>query len=273
MAEKKETKETKKEVKETKKKSTPKKAAPKKDESKAKAAKAKEAVSEETKKAEEVKTESAPAPNATLQKKRERREAKAARKAANLVEEKKSRPNNLLLGILIFGVLVAMFAFVLGYNYFSKPATIEKYLEENGGTEVYGNMQMDEYTNANITAKGNSMNIDMTADVEDEVVAGLIKDAYSGDDGKEQLEDIAAYFLTTMKPSVRGFNADATVKMTLNGEELNTVKMTYKEAKKKVKEAQEKAEEEAEEEHDQEGEEGETDVETETETDAETETE
>lgn len=266
MAEKKETKETKKEVKketketkevkETKKKSTPKKAAPKKDESKAKAAKAKEPVSEETKKTEEVKTESASAPNATLQKKRERREAKAARKAANLVEEKKSRPNNLLLGILIFGVLVAMFAFVAGYNYFSKPATIEKYLEENGGTEVYGKMQMDEYTNANITAKGNSMNIDMTADVEDEVVAGLIKDAYSGDDGKEQLEDIAAYFLTTMKPSVRGFNADATVKMTLNGEELNTVKMTYKEAKKKVKEAQEKAEEETEEEteHDQEGE-------------------
>ena len=279
MAEKKETKETKetKEVKETKKKAAPKKdevkktapkkdetkkAAPKKDDAekkankasaakkddaKVKADEAKKTVSTETEKAEETKVEAAP--NATLQKKRERREAKAARKAANLVEEKKSRPNNLLLGIMIFGVLIGMFAFVAGYNYFSKPATIEKYIEKNGGEEVYGSMQMDEYTTANITAKGNSMTIDMKADVEEEVISGLLKDAYSGDDGKEQLEDIAAYFLTTMKPGVRGFDADATVKMTLNGEELNTVKMTYKEAKKKAKEAQKEAEEEAEEEH------------------------
>ena len=55
-------------------------------------------------------------------KKAERREAKAARKAANKIEEKKSRPNNLLIGLMIFGVVVGMFAFVLGYNYFSKPS-------------------------------------------------------------------------------------------------------------------------------------------------------
>ena len=66
-------------------------------------------------------------------KKAQRREAKAARKAANKIEEKKSRPNNALIALLIFGVLVGMFAFVLGYNYFSKPATIEKYIEKNGG--------------------------------------------------------------------------------------------------------------------------------------------
>lgn len=252
---------------EAKKKATPKKSeaekkpAPKKEEAKKKTAPKKDEAEKKTKKTtatketvtetkstsakvtEEVKAETAPAPNATLQKKRERREAKAARKAANLVEEKKSRPNNLLLGILIFGVLVGMFAFVAGYNYFSKPATIEKYIEKEGGAEVYGNMQVDEYTTANITAKGNSINIEMTADVEDEVAAGLLKDSYSGDDGKENLEDIAAYFLTSIKPNVRGFNADAAVKMTLNGEELNSVKMTYKEAKKKIKEAEEEAEE------------------------------
>ena len=53
-------------------------------------------------------------------KKAERREAKAARKAANKIEEKKTRPNNLLIGIMIFAVVVGMFAFVLGYNYFQQ---------------------------------------------------------------------------------------------------------------------------------------------------------
>ena len=80
---------------------------------------------------------------ANREKKRVRREAKAARKAPNLIEEKKSRPNNALIALMIFGVLVGMFAFVLGYNYFSKPATIAKYIEENGGEEVYGSIQLD----------------------------------------------------------------------------------------------------------------------------------
>lgn len=256
MAEKKAT-----EKKETKKKAAPKKdeaekktkekAAPKKDESEKKVKKA--AAAEKT---EPEKKAAEPAPNATLQKKRDRREAKAARKAANLVEEKKSRPNNLLLGVLIFGVLVGMFAFVAGYNYFSKPASIEKYIEDNGGADAYGALQMDEYTTAAITAKGNNMSIDLKAEVEDEEAIKVIKETYSGDDGEEQLKDLAAYFLTTMKPETRGFGADATVKMSLNGEELKTLKMTYSEAKKYIKEAQEEAEEAAEEEaeHDHEGE-------------------
>ena len=46
-------------------------------------------------------------------KKAERREAKAARKAANRIEEKKTTPNNALIALLIFGVVIAMFAFVL----------------------------------------------------------------------------------------------------------------------------------------------------------------
>lgn len=261
MAEKKESEKKVTEKKETKKKAPAKKTDAKKTETKTtKKQPAKKEVKESVKKeaaevkkvddvkkeaAAEVKAETA-APNATLQKKRERREAKAARKAANMVEEKKSRPNNLFLGVLIFGVLVGMFAFVAGYNYFSKPASIEKYIEEAGGADAYGNLQMDEYTTASVTAKGNTMNIDMTAETEDEEAIKTIKESYGGDDGKEQMEDLAAYFLTSMKPQVRGFGADANVKMTLNGEELNSIKMTYSEAKKHLKEAEEEAEKAAE---------------------------
>lgn len=116
----------------------------------------KEEVKEAAAAAEEsVKAEAAPVKVSSKRiKKAERREAKAARKAANKIEEKKSRPNNLLIGVLIFGVVVGMFAFVLGYNYFSKPATIAKYIEKNGGEEAFGNMQIDEYTTADVTEIG-----------------------------------------------------------------------------------------------------------------------
>lgn len=178
-------------------------------------------------------------------KKAQRREAKAARKAANKIEEKKSRPNNVLIAILIFGVVVGMFAFVLGYNYFSKPASIAKYIEDNGGAESFGAMQVDAYTKANITAEGNSMNIAMTADIEDKDAAKQVEDYYGGDDGKENLEYITAYFLTSIKPQTRAFSAKASTTYTLNDKEINSVEMTYKEAKdlmeKEAKEAEEAA--------------------------------
>ena len=78
-----------------------------------------------------------------------------------------------------------MFAFVLGYNYFSKPATIEKYLEENGGEEVYGSMQVDELTTAKITAKGNSMTVEMTIDDSNKEAAELAKEYYTGENGEK----------------------------------------------------------------------------------------
>ena len=177
----------------------------------------------------------------TLQKKKERREAKAARKAANTVEKKKSRPNNILLSVLILGGLIGMFVFAAGYNYLSKPESLEKYIEQN--SETYSNMQMDDYTLASFTAKGNSMNIDLNATVEAGIMEEYLKEVYSGDNGKEQLEDLAAYFLTSMKPAVRGFSADATVKVVLNGTEINSAKLTYKEAKKKLKEAEKESKE------------------------------
>ena len=208
----------------------------------------KEEVKEAAAAAEEsVKAEEAPVKVSSKRiKKAERREAKAARKAANKIEEKKSRPNNLLIGVLIFGVVVGMFAFVLGYNYFSKPATIAKYIEKNGGEEAFGNMQIDQYTTADVTADGNSMTISFKAETDDEDAAAQIREYYSGDSGKEMLEYYAEQMLTGIKPQTRAFSADVKAVFTLNGEEINSVEMTYKEAKDKMEEAQKKAEEAAE---------------------------
>ena len=254
MAEKKEEKKTsaKKETTKAAKKKEPKKTSVKKEttkaketaEPKAKATKkaADKNAKESVKAAEEVKTEvkeevKEEALHPTLQKKKERREAKAARKAANAFEDKKSRPNNILLAILIFGLLIAMFAFVGSYNYFQKPASIEKYIEETGGAEVYENVQIDTYTVANITAEGNSVKIDMTAEVEDAIKE--LKEYYGGDEGKERLEEIAASVLSNTKSNTRGFSADAKIKMSINGEEINSLSMSYSEAKKKIKELEE----------------------------------
>ena len=206
------------------------------------AAEAKKETASET----ETKTETIQAPNAKLQKKRERREAKAARKAANMEEEKKRRPNNAFIALFIFGILIGMFAIVALHNYFSKPASLEKYIEENGGADIYGNFMVDENVKAAITAKGNSMNIELTAETEDEELIKSIKESYADDgEGKEEMEKMAAYFLTSLKPQARGFGADVTAKMSLNGEEISSVNMTYNQAKDKMKEVQKEAEEAA----------------------------
>ena len=176
-------------------------------------------------------------------KKTERREAKAARKAANRIEEKNTRPNNVLIAILIFGVLIAMFAFVLGYNYFSKPATIAKYIEDNGGEESFSNMNIDGVTTTNITAEGNSLKIEMTAPADDKDVADMVREFYGGDEGTEQLEGMAAYYIYAIKPQTRAFSADVTATVKIGDEEVNSVSMTYKEAKEKMEEDAKEAEE------------------------------
>ena len=199
---------------------------------------------EETEETEQIETAPVKVSSKRI-KKAERREAKAARKAANKIEEKKSRPNNALIALLIFGVVVAMFAFVIGYNYFSKPATIAKYIEKNGGEEAYGNMQLDAYTTANITADGNSMSIVMTVDGSDENIAKMVKEYYEGEDGEEQVKQIAAYFLTNIKPQTRAFSADVKATLSVGDEELQSVEMTYKDAKKYLEDLEKEAEEEA----------------------------
>ena len=183
--------------------------------------------------------------NAKRQKKKERRDAKAARKAANREEEKRTTPNNLLLAILIFGIIFGMFAFIGCYNYFSKPASIEKYMEKNGGSEVYGNMQVDAYTTAAITAKGNAINIDLNAKTDEDDAIKQITENYKGKEGKKNLQQLAAYFLTSMKPQVRGLSASADIKVTLNDKKLNSTHLTYKQAKKVIKDAQKEAEEQS----------------------------
>jgi hypothetical protein len=180
-------------------------------------------------------------------KKAERREAKAARKEANKIEEKKSRPNNLLLAILIFGVLIGMFAFVKGYTYYKLEPSIQSYIKNNGGKDAYGSMMIDQHTTASVTAKKNDMKIAITCTPDDEAEAKEYMDYYKGEDGEKQMKYIGAYMLTTMKPECRGFSASVAVTAKVNDEKANSVKMTYREAKKYLKELEEENAEEQEE--------------------------
>ena len=176
-------------------------------------------------------------------KKAERREAKAARKEANMVEDKKRRPNNALLALLIFGVLIGMFAFIWGYNYFQKAESIEKYMEDNGMAELYSRFQIDEYTTAAVKADGNTIKIVI------KVAEDAPKDAvnkYKGKEGEKSLKDIGAYYLTAFKPETRGFGGEARMLAKQGDKKLKYVKMTYREANKYVKDAEKKAKEEAE---------------------------
>ena len=175
--------------------------------------------------------------------KAERREAKAARKEANRVEEKKKRPSNLLLAILIFGVLIGMFAFVGGYNYFNKPASIEAYLDETGMADMYTNAQYDEHSTITVRADGNTikMLIKVDENIEDEHL-----EEYKGEEATEALKSMGAGFLTSLKPEVRGFGGEVRVGVKKGDETINYVKMSYSEAKKFIKEQEEQAEEDAE---------------------------
>ena len=176
-------------------------------------------------------------------KKAERREAKAARKEANMVEEKKRRPNNGLIALLIFGVLIGMFAFIWGYNYFQKSESIEKYMEDNGMAELYSHFAIDEYTTAAVKADGNTIKIVI------KVADNAPKDAvnkYKGKEGEKNLKDIGAYYLTAFKPETRGFGGETKILAKQGEKRINYVKMTYREAKKYVKDAEKKAKEEAE---------------------------
>ena len=207
----------------------------------------KEEVKEEVQEAaEEVKEETRPlsSTEANRKKKAERREAKAARKEANKVEEKKRRPNNGVLAILIFGVLIGMFVFVGAYNHFSKPANIEKYMEENGMADMYTDAPVDEYTTVTMKADKNTLKmwIKIAEDAPEDIV-----EQYKGDDGTELLKQWGAYYLTSFKPQARGMGAEVKVKAKQGDESVNYVRMSYKEAKKFLEEAQEEAEEEAEE--------------------------
>ena len=181
---------------------------------------------------------------AKRQKKAERRDAKAARKEANKVEEKKSRPNNIVLAIMIFGVLIIMFAFAGGYNYFSKPATIEKYITDNGIDQMYSGVPVTEHTTMTLKADKNTVKIWLNID-EDAPESEI--EQYKGEDGTKTLKNMGAYFLTSTKPQTRALSANVSVKVKQGDKELNSVDLTYSEAKKVMKEAEEEAKKETEE--------------------------
>lgn len=198
---------------------------------------------------------------ANRQKKAERREAKAARKEANKEEEKKSRPNNIILALMIFGVLIIMFAVAGGYNYFDKPATIEKYVKDNNIDQMYSDVPVTEHTTMKLRADKNTIKIWLNID-EDAPKEEL--EQYQGEDGTKTLKNMGSYFLTSTKPLTRALSGKVKVKAKQGDETVNYVEMSYSEAKKFVKDLEKEAEENSEEEHDHDEE-----AETETESDGE----
>lgn len=177
---------------------------------------------------------------AKRQKKAERRDAKTARKEANKVEEKKSRPNNIILAIMIFGVLIIMFAFAGGYNYFSKPANIEKYMTDNGIVDMYNDAPVSEHTTMKL--KGDKNTIKIWLNIDEDATEDEIKQ-YQGEDGTKTLKNMGAYFLTAMKPETRALSGTVKIKVQQGDESINYVKMSYSEAKKFIKEMEKEAEE------------------------------
>ena len=142
--------------------------------------------------------------------------------------------------LLIFGVLIIMFAFAGGYNYFSKPATIEKYMTDNGIDQMYSGVPVTEHTTMTLKADKNTVKIWLNI-AEDAPDSEL--EQYKGEDGTKTLKNMGAYFLTSMKPQTRALSGTVKIKAKQGDETVNYVKMSYSEAKKFAKEAQKEAEE------------------------------
>lgn len=167
------------------------------------------------------------------QKKIDNRETKAARKARNMDAEKQKRPSNAVIALLIFGVLIVMFGFAWGYNYFSKEASIQTYIENNGGEDAFSNIQVDEKTIMSVSAKDNdiTVNLDMVAEESADEA-----DFYTSEEGEAYLKYIGAYYLSSMKPETRAVSANADVIININGEKVKSVSLKYSEAEKATEE-------------------------------------
>lgn len=150
------------------------------------------------------------------------------------------RPSNLLIFLLIFGIIFVFFAGIFGYRYFSKPATIQKFLKEN--KETYKDFYYTESTLVKFSAKKNSLLMTLTVEAEDEYVKEA-EEFYKSDDGKDQFKYMAAAYLTEIKPQTRALSADVTITVSLNEKEMINETMTYKEAKDFMKEMVKKYEE------------------------------
>ena len=186
------------------------------------------------------------------------RTAKEDRKAAYTEEQKKAKLSNLVIAIMIFGVLFLMFIIPWGYNYFQKDASIEAYISNRGGVTAFQGIQIDENKVAALSADGNKMYItitDSSKNTDKEIKY------YKGKNGQEEMKFISAYFLSIIRPDVRGFTASAvctanvgkkqaaelTVRYSQIDEILATRGITpddlYKQQKQQEEEAQQQAQE------------------------------
>lgn len=157
-------------------------------------------------------------------KKAERRELKNQRKSSNKKEELKNSPNNLLLGLLIFGIIVLMFAVGHGIKYFQKEATLESYIEKN--KDMYESTVMDEYTTLNISAKKNRMNMELVINSDDEAYIKEATDYYTGEDGTKNLKYSIAYYLVPIKEETRALYSDGQMKVIVNDKEVASASIT-----------------------------------------------
>lgn len=163
--------------------------------------------------------------------KAERRESKAAKKQASIVEEKKRKLGNGVLAIMIFGIIAVMFASVWAYNYSQKEASVESFIANNGGKEAYGNMLIDENTMASVTADKNNMKVVLNTSSKD------AKKHYNTKDGEKELKYIGSYLLGTIKPNVRGFSASVKCTVKYNDKKVKAVKLKWSEAKDVLEDA------------------------------------
>ena len=123
-----------------------------------------------------------------------------------------------------------MFAFIWGYNYFSKEKSIETYIENDGGADTYSNLVIDENTTASVTAKGNNMKIVISLESDDEDVIKEQTKYYKKGDGVDDMKYVAAYYLYLIKPETRAIKAEVSCITKINGEKVKKISMDYKEA-------------------------------------------
>jgi len=133
-----------------------------------------------------------------------------------------------------------MFVFVKAYNYFSMPDSIETYMDEYGIAEMYNNAPVSFYTTLTMKAEDNTLK--MWLNISEDAPAEEIEQ-YTGEDGTELLEQWGAYYLTSLKSQTQGLTGKVKIKVKQGDETLNSVSLTYREAKKILKEAQKEAEE------------------------------
>ena len=177
-------------------------------------------------------------------KKEERRTNKAAKKAKNTKIEKRTNPNNLIIFLLIILVIGGVFGGMLGYKWFQKDASIQKYLskEENASMKE---MQMDEYTTMKISAKKNDMKMQLIVDTSTANKDDLkeIKEYYKSEDAQKYVKYMASMYLINMKASTRALKPTVKYSIKLDDKVIKTEKLTYRMAKKFIKEQQTTTEE------------------------------